>query len=253
MKVYGMDLLDISDSKTETKVINRANLQKEFDAIGLKRSVKVATTSNISLSQLRIIDGIQLLNNDRILVKDQADAKFNGIYSASPSFWQRVSDTDASEEIVSGMSCFVELGDINGSKEFILTTPNPIVLGETPLTFASIITAQSFDNNFIINNGIVSLTNALVNPNVDIKTQNYTIPNNTVSTTILANNNITITLPECSYVGNNRICIKRISNNGPVTILPQGISKIDGQNGIVLDAIYTSITLISDGSDWFII
>lgn len=37
--------------------------------------------------------------------------------------------------MVPGVSCFVEKGTENASKEFILTTPSPIVLDTTELTF----------------------------------------------------------------------------------------------------------------------
>lgn len=121
---------------------NRSLVDKEYvDSIasGLKpkQSVAVATTTNITLSGLTIVDGYQLQSGDRILVKDQVSGATNGIYSASTGTWGRTSDFDGtpSSEVVSGSYMFVITGDTNANTAWILSTPDPITIGVTPLTF----------------------------------------------------------------------------------------------------------------------
>ncbi len=101
-----------------------------------KQAVRVATTGNTVLSGLTIIDGIQLLANDRVLVKDQTTGSTNGIYNASTGVWTRATDMDFSPsgETVSGSYSWVLTGVTNGHTAWVLTTPDPISSGDT-LTF----------------------------------------------------------------------------------------------------------------------
>jgi hypothetical protein len=121
---------------------NRSLVDKEYvDSIasGLrpKQAVKVATTTEITLSGLTIVDGYQLQTGDRVLVKNQSSGATNGIYSASTGTWGRTSDFDGSpsSEVVSGSYMFVNTGNTNIDSAWILSTPDPITIGVTPLTF----------------------------------------------------------------------------------------------------------------------
>lgn len=106
-------------------------------AVGLdwKESVRAATTANITLSAPQTIDGVSVIANDRVLVKNQTTASANGIYVVAAGAWARSSDADTSAEVTSGMAVFVEEGTTNGDKGFTLTTNNPITLNTTSLTF----------------------------------------------------------------------------------------------------------------------
>lgn len=157
MKVYGMDLLDIGKGDYETKGVNKKELQQTINSVGLKLAAKVATTTNTPLSGLYTIDGISINSGDRILVKNQTSAKDNGLYVASSGNWKRVLDSDESSEMVSGMSVYVEYGTINGGKQFILKTPNPISLGNTGLEFSTVLTSKDFGEGFSIVDGMVHL------------------------------------------------------------------------------------------------
>jgi len=101
-------------------------------------TARIATTAAIVLTGLQVIDGVQLVDGDRVLVKDQMDGSFNGVYAAAAGAWARTTDADTSGEVPSGLLVFVGAGAVNGNAEFILTTPGPIVLGTTLLTFARV-------------------------------------------------------------------------------------------------------------------
>ena len=65
----------------------------ELDQPGtVKAHCRVATTANISLSGLQTIDGVSLIEGDRVLVKNQTAGANNGIYDVSSGAWTRATD-----------------------------------------------------------------------------------------------------------------------------------------------------------------
>ncbi|KJZ51672.1 phage tail-collar fiber domain-containing protein [Pseudomonas marginalis] len=101
-----------------------------------KHSVLVATTANIALSGVQTIDGVLLPADARVLVKNQAAAKENGLYVVSSTgVWKRTQDADSSIEVTPGLFVSVETGTVNGDSVWQLVTDAPIVLGTTALAF----------------------------------------------------------------------------------------------------------------------
>ena len=100
-----------------------------------KESVLVATTANIMLSGLQTIDGVVLTAGARVLVKDQATAKDNGIYVAAAGAWSRAADADSNTDVTPGMTVPVEQGDTQADTIWELTTNAPINVGTTALAF----------------------------------------------------------------------------------------------------------------------
>lgn len=115
--------------------VTKAQLDASRAGIDVKESVRVATVANITLSGTQTIDGISLVVGNRVLVKDQTTQNQNGIYVVASGSWSRAEDADTSEEVTSGMFCFVEEGTVNDNTGWVLSTSNPIVLGTTALTF----------------------------------------------------------------------------------------------------------------------
>ena len=104
--------------------------------LDFKHSALVATTANIALSGVQTIDGVLLTAGDRVLVKDQAQAKDNGIYVVpAAGAWKRAQDADSSAEVTPGLFVSVEKGTVNGDCVWQLVTDAPIVLGTTALSF----------------------------------------------------------------------------------------------------------------------
>jgi hypothetical protein len=104
--------------------------------LDFKNSVLVATTANIVLSGIQTVDGVLLSADSRVLVKDQAQAKDNGIYVVpAGGAWKRAQDADASVEVTPGLFVSVEKGAANGDSVWQLVTDAPIVLGTTALVF----------------------------------------------------------------------------------------------------------------------
>ena len=109
-----------------------------IDAFDFKASVRVATTANITLSGTQTIDGVSVIANDRVLVKNQTTGSQNGIYVCAAGAWSRATDADASSEVTAGMFVPVSEGTTNGDTCWLLTTNDTITLGTTALTFAQI-------------------------------------------------------------------------------------------------------------------
>lgn len=102
--------------------------------IDAKDAVRAATTANIVLSGTQTVDGVVLLVGDRVLVKNQSTASQNGIYVVATAAWTRSTDADMSSKVTSGLEVRVSEGGQAGTKWY-LSTPDPVVLGTTNLTF----------------------------------------------------------------------------------------------------------------------
>lgn len=99
-----------------------------------KGSVRVATTANITLSGTQTIDGITVIANDRVLVKDQTIVANNGIYVVAAGAWTRATDMDAWTEVPSGYT-FVETGTVNADTGWVCTSDQGGTLGTTAITW----------------------------------------------------------------------------------------------------------------------
>lgn len=104
----------------------------------VKRSVRAATTANITLSGTQTVDGIALVAGDRVLVKDQSTPSQNGIYVVAAGAWTRAADADAITEL-SGAVVAVDAGTTNGGLRFDTDLKITDTLGTTAVTFNRIV------------------------------------------------------------------------------------------------------------------
>lgn len=101
--------------------------------LGMKAPVRAATTANITLSGEQTIDGVAIVTDDRVLVKNQNTASENGVYRADTSTWQRDYDWDGSFDLKKGTQIYVTSGSTNQGF-WAVTTADPIVIGTTSVT-----------------------------------------------------------------------------------------------------------------------
>lgn len=98
-----------------------------------------ATLTATSNGAIAAQDGITLVLNDRLLVKDQTNARQNGIYTVtqvgsggSPFILTRGVDSDMEiEEVNAGLFTFVEEGTLYEDTGWVLITDNPIDIDGT--------------------------------------------------------------------------------------------------------------------------
>jgi hypothetical protein len=103
--------------------------------ISVRQSCYVTTTANITLSGIQTIDGLSVPGGTRVLVKNQTDARENGIYVAAAGAWSRSADADTSGEVESGMFIFIQAGSLQADTQWYLATEDPILLGTSNLNF----------------------------------------------------------------------------------------------------------------------
>ena len=108
----------------------------------VKRSVKVATTANITLSGTQTIDGVAVAAGDRVLVKNQTSAAENGIYVASATAWSRAADANISSELAAA-TVGVDQGTTNGGLSFDTDFKSADTLGTTAMTWHRVLDAAT--------------------------------------------------------------------------------------------------------------
>ena len=101
-----------------------------------KAPVRAATTANITLSGAQTIDGVAVVADDRVLVKDQTDGIENGIYDAKSGAWVRSRDFDGTRDVKSGTFVVVASGSANAGTVWRISTADDITIGTTSIAFA---------------------------------------------------------------------------------------------------------------------
>lgn len=100
----------------------------------VKVPCKTASIANITLSGLQTIDGVVLVEGDRVLVKSQTDQTENGIYRADTGDWERDVDLDGPFDIKEGTFVFVTDGATTVGFWYV-TTADPITIGTSNIVF----------------------------------------------------------------------------------------------------------------------
>lgn len=106
-----------------------AYVQGELEKLGNKQPARAATTANITLSGLQVIDGVSLIAGDRVLVKNQTLPAQNGIYVVSGSGWARSADANDSAEIPPGFEITISEGTGQADTRWRLVSDGPLVIG----------------------------------------------------------------------------------------------------------------------------
>jgi hypothetical protein len=108
----------------------------------------LTATDNAAL----VIDGHTLAMGESVLVKNQASALQNGIYTVTsagaadaPFILTRRTDADSNTELSPGSFIFIEQGTTNGSTGWVMSTTGVITIGTTSLTFTQFSSAGVAD------------------------------------------------------------------------------------------------------------
>lgn len=113
--------------------------------LAFKAPVTAASTGPLTLSGEQTVDGVALTSTggwrgepDRVLVKDQADAAENGIYTVSTAAWSRARDFDSIVDFLKGTRVYAAEGDTYANSAFIVTSdvPGGFVIDQDDIEFA---------------------------------------------------------------------------------------------------------------------
>lgn len=143
VNVGGFKVTNMATPVSGTDATTKDYVDNLLQGLIVKNAVKVATTTNITLSGTQTIDGYSVQVNDRVLVKNQTTAANNGIYSAQSSTWTRTSDADTWDELISAY-VFVQVGTTQADTGWVCTIDSGGTLGVTAVTWAQFSGAGTF-------------------------------------------------------------------------------------------------------------
>ncbi len=136
-------------------LVNKSYVDSVANGLDVKASVRVATTANLAgtydngagtitagSNGAISVDGVTLVVNDRVLVKDQTTGTQNGFYKVTATggagaafVLTRTPDADAASELTAGAFTFTEEGTANADNGYVLSTNGAITLGTTAIAF----------------------------------------------------------------------------------------------------------------------
>ena len=158
---------DYSSNFTNESLVSKRYVDAVATGLIPKAAVKAATTvgdGNIDLTGATFtgtIDGYTLLNGDRVLITQQTLAAENGIYeyTLATNDFARSADFDGNPngEVTDGNLVPITAGDTLYNTIWVLVTPNPIIVGTTPLLF----TLFSSPHELIAGTGISIVGNTI--------------------------------------------------------------------------------------------
>lgn len=121
--------------------------QEEFFTRDPKNGVRAASVSNVSATYNPVngingtgsfsgapatIDGVTLVDEDRVLLKDQTDPEENGIWrvaDAGTGYWVRAADFDEDHKVTQGARTAVAEGVQNADTSWQLVSQDPLIVG----------------------------------------------------------------------------------------------------------------------------
>ena len=135
--------------------------------VAIKVPCRVATTANITLNGMQTIDGVTLVQDDRVLVKDQSSGIENGIYLADTGIWQRALDFNGPNDVVQGTLVIVVAGTLYTQSVWELSTVAPVI-DTSNLAFTVLPPALNFASAWITANLLPALTQAAAQDALDV-------------------------------------------------------------------------------------
>ena len=129
----------------------------------------VGATITLSVA-LTVLDGYTLLNTNRILVKNEVNQAYNGVYTwaTGGTVLTRSTDTNTYGPGVSQLSqndyFFTQNGTVNKGTSFVCTTVGTITFGTTAITFAEFSSSLVYTGGtgITVSGTVISITNTAV-------------------------------------------------------------------------------------------
>ena len=130
----------------------------------------VGATITLSVA-LTVLDGYTLLNTNRVLIKDEVNQAYNGVYTwaTGGTVLTRATDADTYGTGVNQLSqndyFFTQNGTVNKGTSYVVTTVGTITFGTTAITFAEFSSSQVYTGTspIQISGTVISLNTVPVN------------------------------------------------------------------------------------------
>ena len=195
------------------------------------QTVTAATTANITLKALQTIDGVSLAVNNVVLVKNQTEAKNNGLYAVSTTNWERLSGF-TTESALKEKIFKISNGTTNKNKLFYITNKT-FTVGTDAIEIAEYkrLVSEQLADSLNINDTLNAKT-VTVDGTVKASTGNITTINATNATMSGTTKTATLNVTGDATVSgvlnataNNSLCLKSVAHF-------QEPYKYDATNGI---------------------
>lgn len=129
----------------------------------------VGATITLSVA-LTVLDGYTLLNTNRVLIKNEVNQAYNGVYTwaTGGTVLTRATDADTYGTGIDQLSqndyFFTQNGTVNKGTSFVVTTVGVITFGTTAITFAEFSSSQVYTGGtgITVAGTVISITNTAV-------------------------------------------------------------------------------------------
>lgn len=209
----GYKITSLATPTADTDAANKGYVDATAQGLAIKEAVHLATAAVLpntpnwtstgggtytatTYGQISI-DGQLATDTQRILVKNQVQSQYNGIYEVTTqgdgsTYWvlTRTADANTSAEVKSGMFTFVQTGDTLANTGWVLTTDNPITLNTTGLTFTQFSGAGTYTASNGVALGAVGGANnfsAVAHTGISVSSSGIAIDTSVVVTKYAAN------------------------------------------------------------------
>jgi hypothetical protein len=132
-------LTNLTDPSSAQDAATKSYVDAVVQGLDPKASVVAASTGNVNIASApSTLDGITLVNGDRVLLKDQTTPAQNGIriFTAAGAALARATDMDAWSEIP-GAHTIVEKGTVNADTGWLFTADQGGTLDTTSITVST--------------------------------------------------------------------------------------------------------------------
>ena len=127
--------MNVATPTLDDHAANKAYVDSVAQGLDVKDSVRAASTGDVNVgTPASTMDGVNLVDGDRVLLKNQTTASQNGIYVYASTGLTRAIDMDAAGEFV-GAFFFVEEGTVNSDQGYVMSANGTIDVGTTDIEF----------------------------------------------------------------------------------------------------------------------
>ena len=127
--------MNVATPTLDDHAANKAYVDSVAQGLDVKDSVRAASTGDVNVgTPASTMDGVNLVDGDRVLLKNQTTASQNGIYVYASTGLTRAIDMDAAGEFV-GAFFFVEEGTVNSDQGYVMSANGTINVGTTDIEF----------------------------------------------------------------------------------------------------------------------